>query len=59
MNFQQINSFIAPLGLIIAGLIMRLSTNQVMFGKVKKYWLSFIITGSFLLLTRVYEHWFA
>lgn len=58
MSFQEINSFIAPLGLIIAGLIMRLSSNQVMFGKVKKYWLFFIFMGVFLLSIRVYERWF-
>ena len=58
MSFQEINSFIAPLGLIIAGLIMRLSSNQVMFGKVKRYWLFFIFMGVFLLSTRVYKYWF-
>jgi hypothetical protein len=57
MNFEEINSFIAPLGLIIAGVIMRLSNNQVMFGRVKKYWLSFIFIGVFLLSIRVYEWW--
>jgi hypothetical protein len=57
MNFEEINSFIAPLGLIIAGVIMRLSKNQVMFGSVKKYWLLFIFMGVFLLSIRVYEWW--
>lgn len=58
MSFEEINSFIAPLGLIIAGLTMRLSNNQVMFGKVKKYWLFFIIMGVFLLSMRGYEFYF-
>jgi hypothetical protein len=58
MSFDEINSFLAPLGLIIAGVIMRLSNNQVMFGNAKKYWLYFILSGVFLLSTRVYERWF-
>jgi hypothetical protein len=58
MNFEEINSFIAPLGLIIAGLIMRLSNNQIMFGNVKKYWLFFVLMGVFLFSIRVYERWF-
>jgi hypothetical protein len=52
MDFQQINSFIAPIGLIIAGIIMRLSKNNETFGFIKKYWLWFIILGTFLLLFR-------
>jgi hypothetical protein len=45
MSFDEINSFLAPLGLIIAGVIMKLSNNQLMFGKAKKYWLYFILMG--------------
>jgi hypothetical protein len=56
MDFQQINSFIAPVGLIIAGVIMRLSKNNETFGFLKKYWLWFIILGAFLLLFRLYKY---
>ncbi len=58
MNFQEFNSFFAPLGLLVAGIIMRLSNNQEMFGGVKKYWLLFIIGGILLLSIRLYE-WFS
>ncbi|MEA9414171.1 hypothetical protein [Flavobacterium sp. PL02] len=54
MSFQEINSFIAPMGLIIAGVAMKLSKNNEMFGKFKKYWLFFVIGGVILLLTRIY-----
>jgi hypothetical protein len=38
MNFQEFNSYLAPIGLILAGVVMKLSKNNVMFGKFKKYW---------------------
>jgi hypothetical protein len=53
MSFQEINSFIAPIGLIIAGVVMKVSKNNVMFGKFKKYWWFFVIGGLILLLTRI------
>ncbi len=53
MSFQEINSFIAPIGLIIAGVFMKLSKNNEMFGKFKKYSLFFVIGGLILLLTRI------
>ena len=49
MDFQQINSFLAPIGLIIAGVFMKLSKNNETFGFIKKYWLWFIILGALLL----------
>ncbi|MEY4963896.1 MAG: hypothetical protein RLZZ323_1215 [Bacteroidota bacterium] len=53
MSFQEINSFIAPIGLIIAGVLMNLSKNNEMFGKFKKFSLFFVIGGMILLLTRI------
>lgn len=54
MSFQEINSFIAPIGLIIAGVVIKLSKNNEMFGKFKKYWLFFVVGGVILLLTRIF-----
>lgn len=56
MDFQQINSFLAPLGLIIAGIVMKLSKSNQTFGSIKKYWLAFIILGGILLLYRFYKN---
>lgn len=55
MSFQEINSFIAPLGLIIAGVIVKLSENNEAYGKFKKYWLFFVIGGVILFLFRLYK----
>lgn len=56
MDFQVIISFLAPLGLIVAGIIMKISNNNEKFGSVKKYWLVFILLGFFSLLFKVYKY---
>jgi hypothetical protein len=53
MNFEQINSFLAPVGLMIAGVVIKISKNKETFGLFKKYWLGFIVLGAILLLYRV------
>ncbi len=36
MNFQEFNSYLAPVGLILAGIIIKLSNNNELFGSFKK-----------------------
>lgn len=36
MDFQLINSFLAPIGLIVAGVIIKISKNNETFGVFKK-----------------------
>jgi hypothetical protein len=55
MNFLEISSFIAPLGLIIAGIIMKTSSNKEKFSYVQKYWFIYILTGFVLLINRLYK----
>ena len=52
MNFQEFNSYLAPIGLIIAGLIIKFSENTEVFGSYKKRWYIFLILGSLLLLLK-------
>ncbi|MEG2101797.1 MAG: hypothetical protein RRY99_09825 [Flavobacterium sp.] len=54
MNFQEVNSYLAPIGLIIAGIIMRVSNNTEVFGAFKKRWGIFIIMGLVLLLLKIF-----
>jgi hypothetical protein len=56
MNFQEINSYIAPVGLIVAGLVVRLSKNKETFGVFKNYWYLLIIIGLLLLTFRLYSN---
>lgn len=55
MDFQLINSFLAPIGLIVAGVIIKISKNNETFGVFKKYWLGFILLGMLLLIFRLYK----
>lgn len=55
MDFQLINSFLAPIGLIVAGVIIKISKNNETFGVFfKKYWFGFILLGMLLLIFRLY-----
>ena len=56
MSFQEINSFIAPIGLIIAGVLVKLSKNNKAYGKFKKYWLFFVIGGTLIFGFRLYKY---
>lgn len=53
MNFQEINNYIAPVGLIVAGIVIRISKNKETFGVFKNYWYLFIIGGFLLLLFKI------
>lgn len=55
MSFSEITGFLAPIGLIIAGIIIKLSIDKEKFGIFKKYWLLFILIGVFLLSYKVYK----
>jgi|GEM_PF-5629088 len=50
MSFQEFNSFLAPIGLIIAGIILKFSNNIELFGSLKKRWYVFLALGLLLLL---------
>jgi hypothetical protein len=54
MNFQEFNSFLAPIGLIIAGIIIKVSNNTELFGSFKKRWYILIILGLVLLLLKIF-----
>ncbi len=54
MDLHQIKSFIAPIGLILVGVMMKLSKNQEVFGAFKKYWFLFVIGGVLLLLAKLF-----
>ena len=56
MNFQEINNFLGPAGLIVAGIIMRVSNNKEIFGPFKKYWLFFVIGGFILIAFKLYKY---
>lgn len=54
MDFYQIRNFLTPIGLILAGVIMKLSKNKETFGVFKKYWFLFIIGGVLLFLSKLF-----
>jgi len=55
MNFLEISSFVAPLGLIIAGIIMKTSSNKEKFSYVQKYWFIYINWFCFTYQYRLYK----
>lgn len=55
MSFIEISSFIAPVGLIIAGIVMKVSNNKEKFSYVQKYWFLYILIGFLLLFNRLYK----
>lgn len=56
MKYEGLLQFIAPLALIITGLFLRsLKGISPSYEEIyKKYWMSFILIGGFLLLSRLY-----
>ncbi len=56
MNFQDINTFLAPIGLIVAGIVIKLSKNKEIFGHFKKYWFLLVIIGVILFFIRLFKH---
>lgn len=55
MNFLMHN-FLAPIGLIIAGVFIKFSKNKEVFGYFKNFWLFFIIIGLLLFLYRLFKY---
>ena len=56
MGFGEFSDFLAPLGLAIAGLLMKFSKNKEQFGSIKKYWLFFIVLGVFIFSFRLFKY---
>ncbi len=55
-NFYTISNFFGPIGLIIAGIILKVSKyNQRMFGSFQKYWYVFIILGIINFIFKFYK----
>lgn len=55
MKFIEISSFVAPIGVIIAGIIIKTSSNKEKFSYVQKYWFIYILMGFVLLINRLYK----
>lgn len=55
MDFQQIISFVAPIGLIISGVYIKTSNKEEIY-KFKRYWLFFVIGGAFMFLYRFFKY---
>jgi zinc transporter ZupT len=55
MDFQQISSFVAPIGLVIAGVYIKTSNKEEIY-KFKKYWLFFVIGGAFMFSYRLFKY---
>lgn len=55
MLIIKIISFIAPIGLIIAGLYLKLSNKDSNIKKIKKYWFFYVLAGILLLINRLYK----
>lgn len=56
MSFQDITRFLVPIGLIVAGFIIKLSKNKEMFGSFKKYWFLLVIIGVLLFILRLFKY---
>ncbi len=54
MEFSVINSFLAPIGLIIAGILIRFSKREEL-ASFRKRWYIFVILGVLLLVLRLYN----
>ncbi|RKS26248.1 hypothetical protein CLV94_1305 [Flavobacterium endophyticum] len=55
MNFREIIGFLVPIGLIIAGIFIKLSKREEL-ASFKKKWVTFIILGILLFLLRLYTY---
>ncbi len=53
MDYQEINNYLAPIGLIVMGIIIKFSKNKEVFGVFKNFWLFFVLLGVFLLLFKL------
>lgn len=53
MEIKQILSLVAPIGLIVAGVIIKISKSKERFGIFKNFSYFFIILGTLLLVYRI------
>jgi len=50
MELENFQKYIAPFGLLIAGLVMKFFKNKEIFRGVDKYWFYFVLMGVFLII---------
>lgn len=55
MDFNTTISLIAPSGMILAGILIKLSREKEKFGLFANYWYLFILGGGIFLLLRIIE----
>jgi len=55
MDFREILRLILPLISIVMGFVIKNSNNQN-YTSVKKYWLFFVIAGTFMFLFKLYKY---
>ncbi len=55
MAFQEINNYLAPIGLIIIGLVIKFSKNKEIFGVFKNFWFFLVILGVLLLFLKLFK----
>jgi hypothetical protein len=55
MEFKELLKLLAPIITIIIGVLIKTS-RKVQFTPFKKYWLFFVITGTFMFLFRFYKY---
>ena len=53
MDFNTVISLIAPIGMIVAGILIKLSREKEKFGVFANYWYLFILGGGILLILRI------
>jgi len=56
MTFSVFMGFVASIMIISLGIIMKVSPSEG-WKSIRRYWLLFVIMGSFLLALRLYEFW--
>ena len=55
MNFDTLTSFIAPIGTIFIGVLLKI-TNEEKAKPYKKFWIWLILMGIFLLAFKIYDY---
>ena len=56
MKLQNLNEYILPLLLIIAGIITKSSNNQEMFKRIKKYWYIPVLIGIMQIILKSFNY---
>ena len=52
MDLENLQEYISPVGLIIAGVVMKVAKNKKMFQGVDKYWFYFVLLGVVLMFLK-------